>query len=247
MMITFGGVTATSEEIAQVLDALYDAPGDHMKHYLDGTPLEGMDYHKVHRDEIKLFPDIKVPSGTKHQHVAHVRPACIHAMVRVLAESGWDKTLAPVSKSIAEGSSGDGSGFDPISARRTAKQSYGEDQAKLWAEENFPDALVENVGNWFKKQGYDVRVTLADGSQIHIEAKYSEDGLDVFLTEGERRHNQELGCKHEHVLFVVVGAQAIEVEGKWQCSGGTKIPYRNWKIYKDHLEPVMWRYKVPIQ
>jgi hypothetical protein len=32
-MATLGGVTATIEEIAQVLDALYDAPGDHMRRY----------------------------------------------------------------------------------------------------------------------------------------------------------------------------------------------------------------------
>lgn len=40
-MITLGGVTATPEQVAQVLDALYDAPGDQMRHYLKGTPLQG--------------------------------------------------------------------------------------------------------------------------------------------------------------------------------------------------------------
>ena len=50
------------------------------------------------------------------------------------------------------------------------------------------------------KKGYDVQVTLADGSEIHIEAKYSENGSVVLLTEGERAHNQDGKCKHEHVL-----------------------------------------------
>lgn len=199
-MITLGGVTATIEEIAQVLDALYDAPGDQMRHYLKGTPLEGMDYHMVHDEEIERFPEIRVPSGTKQHHVAHVRPACIHAMQRVLSESGWNDGLKPLPKLSIHGSYGGGPGFDPISSRRTAKQNYGEDQAKMWAEEEFPDALVEKVGDRVPKLGYDVRVILADESEMHIEAKYSYDGSVVILTDGERAHIQESGCNHEHVL-----------------------------------------------
>jgi len=95
-MITLGGVTVTGAEIAQVLDALLDTPGDQMRRYLKGTPLEGMDYHKVHDEEIKHFPEIRVSPGTKQHHVAHVKPACIHAMKRVLSESGWhDLQAAP--------------------------------------------------------------------------------------------------------------------------------------------------------
>ena len=245
-MITLGGVTATIEEIAQVLDALYDAPGDHMRRYLKGTPLDGMDYHKVHNEEIELFPEIRVAPGTKQHHVAHVRPACIHAMERVLSGSGWHEGLTPLPKLSIHGSSGGGPGLDPISSRRTAKQNYGEDQAKMWAEKEFPGALVQKVGNFVPKLGYDVQVILADGSEIHIEAKYSEDGSVVMLSEGERTHNQDSGCNHEHVLCVVTGAQVIKVDGKWYCSGGTEIPYRDWKIDKDDLTLMpSWRYKVP--
>ena len=101
-------------------------------------------------------------------------------------------------------------------------------------------------GNAVPKLGYDVRVTLADGSEVHIEAKYSEDGSEVALSEGERAHNQDSGCNHQHVLYVVAGAQAIKVDGEWHCSGGTKIPYRDWKIDADDLTLVKsWRYNVP--
>jgi hypothetical protein len=115
----------------------------------------------------------------------------------------------------------------------------------MWAEKEFPGALVQKVGNWVPKQGYDVRVTLTDGSEVHIEAKYSYDGSEVELSEGERAHNQDPGCNHEHVLYVVAGAQAIEVDGEWQCSDGDKVPYRDWKIDTDDLTPRTWRYSVP--
>ena len=140
---------------------------------------------------------------------------------------------------------GGGPGLDPNPARRTAKKDYGEDQARMWAEKEFPGALVQKVGNWVPKLGYDVRVTLADESEVHIEAKYSEDGSEVILTEGERWHNLDSGCIHEHVLYMVAGAQATEADGEWHCSGGTEDPHRDWIIDAEDLEPMSWRYKVP--
>jgi hypothetical protein len=76
-MVTLGGISATVEEVAQVLDALYDAPGDHMRRYLKGTPLEGMDYHKIHDEEIELFP--RDPGAAGDATTSH-RPcqACLH-------------------------------------------------------------------------------------------------------------------------------------------------------------------------
>ena len=245
MTITLGGVTATTGEIAQTLHVLHDAPGNQMKYYLKATPLAGMDYHKVSKEEIALFPAIRVVPGTKQDHVAHVRPACIHAMERVLSESGWHDPPVPPPELPVHGPGG-GPGFDSNSARRTAKQKYGEDQAKMWAEKEFPGALVKKVGNCVPKPGYDVRVTLADGSEVHIEAKYSYDGSEIGLSEGERKHIQDGGCDHEHVLFVVTGAQATkDDDGEWHCSGGTKIPYRGWRIDRDDLTPITWSYHVP--
>lgn len=244
MTITLGGATANPAEFAEALEVLYDAPGNQMKHYLKDTPLAGMDYHKVAKDEIALFPEIQVAPGTKQEHAAHVRPAVIHAMERVLAEAGWfDPTTSPQEPSAHD--PGGGPGLDPIPGRRTAKQNYGEDQAKRWAEKEFPGALVEKVGNWVPKQGYDVRVTLADKSEVHIEAKYSESGSEVVLTEGERAHNQDHKCEHEHVLYLVAGAQVTKTAGGWHCEGGIEVPHRNWKIDTDNLKPRTWRYNVP--
>jgi len=246
-MITLGGVTATPEQVAQVLDALYDAPGDQMRLYLKGTPLEMMDYHKVHDEEIKNFPNIRVPPGTKQHHVAHVRPACIHAMQRLLSESGWNEGLKPLPKLSLSGAHSGGPGFDPIASRRTAKRYYGENQAAMWAEEEFIGAVIENVGDRVPKLGYDVLVILADGSEVHIEAKYSHDGSAVILTDNERDHILKSGCNHEHVLYVVSEAQAIKLnDNKWHCTGGIKTAHRNWTIDEEDLTPVTsWRYKVP--
>ena len=245
-MITVGGVTASLEETAQVLDSLYDAPGNHMRRYLVGTALEGMDYHKVSAEELYLFPELALPKGTKQHHVAHVRPACIHALQRLLAEAGWHVEIAPLPKLPVHSAPNGSSGFDPISSRRTAKRYYGEAKAETWAKKEFPGALVQKVGDWVPKQGYDVRATLADGFEIHIEAKYSESGSTVMLSEGERSHVQESECIYEHVLYVVTGAQVININEKWHCSGGSEVAYRNWKIGSDELKLIpSWRYNVP--
>jgi hypothetical protein len=157
----------------------------------------------------------------------------------VLSEPGWHDAPVPPPELSVHSPGGGGPGLDPISARRAAKQNYGEDQAKMWAEKEFPGALVKKVGNCVPKPGYDVRVTLADGSEVHIEAKYSEGGSEVELSEGDS------GCNHEHVLYVVAGADATKVDGEWQCSGGHETPHRNWKIDTDDLKPRTWRYNVP--
>ena len=48
------------------------------------------------------------------------------------------------------------------------------------------------------------------------------------------------------LLYVVSGAQAINLDDKWHCTGGTKIPHRNWKIDKNDLTLIpSWRYNVP--
>ena len=74
MTITLGGVTATTAEIAQTLDALYDAPGNQMKCYLKDTPLAGMDYQKVSKA-------ILIPGGWSHSR-ENPGPACT-------AVAGW--------------------------------------------------------------------------------------------------------------------------------------------------------------
>ena len=69
----------------------------------------------------------------------------------------------------------------------------------------------------------------------------------VELTDDERKHNQDSGCIHEHVLFVVSGVQADQVEGgTWYCWGGIPRYVRSWKIADPDLElQPIWLYTVP--
>jgi hypothetical protein len=144
MTITLGGVTATTAEIAQTLARRPVRRAREPDEVLpEGHPARRDGLPKVSKEEIALFPEIRVVPGTKQNHVAQVRPACIHAMKRVLSEPGWHDALVPPPELSVHGPGGGGRGLDTISVRRTAKQNYGEDQAKMWAEKEFPGALVQ--------------------------------------------------------------------------------------------------------
>jgi Protein NO VEIN, C-terminal len=150
-------------------------------------------------------------------------------------------------KTDGPGHGGRGPGHDLITGRRTKKKEYGENLAVKWGW-TVPGAVsVKKVADDFDKLGYDVRVTLADGNQLHIEAKTTEGtGSMLAITEGERKHNQDSGCKHEHVLFVVSDVKAAISNDEWHCSGGTPAILPNWKIATSDLtEQPSWLYKVP--
>lgn len=54
---------------------------------------------------------------------------------------------------------------------------------------------VEKVPDNFSKLGYDVWAILAEGKEVHIEAKTtSSNGEIVAIEEGEREHNQTPGA-----------------------------------------------------
>jgi hypothetical protein len=150
-------------------------------------------------------------------------------------------------KTDGPGHGGRGPGHDLITGRRTKKKAYGENLAVKWGW-TVPGAVsVEKVADNVPKLGYDVRVTLTDGKQVHIEAKATEgNGEIVAIEEGERKHNQDSGCEHEHVLFVVSDVKAAVINGEWQCSAGTPAILPNWKIATSDLtEQPSWLYKVP--
>jgi len=113
----------------------------------------------------------------------------------------------------------------------------------------FPGAEVAMVGDHVPKLNYDVEVRLNDGTQVHIEAKATSDyiGAWIELTDDERKHNQDSGCIHEDVLFVVSGVRADQVEGgKWCCWGGVPSYVRSWRIADPDLElQPTWLYTVP--
>jgi hypothetical protein len=151
MKVEFGGVS-TPGAIAQTLEVLREAPGDHMKDPLSNTPLAKMDYHQVSRDELSLFPDIQVAPAQKQDHVARVQPACIHAMERALEEFGRYDPPEPQPQ-LPSGVYVGAPGYDPISGRRTAKRNYGEDQAKKWAEERRGTVIPAPDGDALPQEG----------------------------------------------------------------------------------------------
>jgi Domain of unknown function (DUF3883) len=208
-----------------------------------GNPLATCNYHEIAKATRVAFPPLVQAAGTKQEHTAHEKNAFVFAL-KVYAGHAHDISAAP-----ADGAPiNSGPGHDLIAGRRMAKKNYGENKAAEWARKTFPEAvLVETVGDQVPKLGYDVKVTLAHGKQVHIEAKASAgDGSVVALEEGERKHNQDCGCAHEHVLFVVSDVQSTKIDGEWKCSGGSAAVIRHWKIALADLTPQpSWLYRVP--
>jgi hypothetical protein len=179
----------------------------------------------------------------------HRFPQTRHAVLWWLEETfpEWVEPAFPeLTRADEEEHSEIGPGFDPITGRRTAKKDYGEKEAMRWARRCFPSAQVEKVADWNPKQGYDVRVTLADGRELHIEAKATQgNGDKVHIEEGERCHNLDNLCKAGHVLFVISGVDCKITDGKWECTGGEAKFIHDWRIDKSDLKPTRYRYTVP--
>jgi hypothetical protein len=244
-----GGVLATLEQINAAITKLEATGGTAIAQQMRtiGSPLASCDYHKVARDTRTAFPALIQPAGTKQKPTAHEKNAFVFAL-RVYA--GHAQNLPAQQDASADGKPADpgsGPGHDLVAARRTTKKNYGENQAAAWGRTIPGAVLVEQVGDQVPKLGYDVKVTLADGTQIHIEAKASGgEGDLVAIEEGERAHNQDSACRHEHVLFVVPHVQAAKIDDEWECSGGDPVIIRNWKIAtSDLILQPSWLYTVP--
>jgi hypothetical protein len=241
-----GGVLVTLEQVNAAIAKLETTGGTAIAQQLRaiGSPLASCNYHKVARDTRTAFPALVQAAGTKQEPTAHEKNAFVFAL-RVYA--GHASDLPAVATEGDLSGPGSGPGHDLIALRRTAKKNYGENQAAEWGRMIPGAVVVEKVGDQVPKLGYDVRVTLADGRQVHIEAKASAGPGDlVAIEEGERAHNQDSGCGHEHVLFVVSGVQAAKIDGEWKCSGGQVAIIRSWKIASPGLtlQP-SWLYTVP--
>lgn len=241
-----GGVLVTLQQVNAAIVKLEATGGTAIAQQLRaiGSPLAECDYHKVASDTRTAFPALIKAAGTKQDPTAHEKNAFVFAL-RVYAGHAHDLPAAAV-KGDPVGP-GSGPGHDLIAARRTAKKNYGENQAAEWARTIPGAVLVEKVGDRVPKLGYDVKVTLADGTQVHIEAKATGgDGDLVAIEEGERAHVEDSGCGHEHVPFVVSGVQAAKTDGEWKCSGGEAAIHRDWKITPSDLvlQP-SWLYRVP--
>jgi len=248
-----GGVQATRDQIIAALTKLEATGGTAIAQQLRsiGSPLSSCDYHKVARDTRAAFPALIHKSGTKQSPTAHEKNAFTFAL-RVYAVLAQDLPAPEVASGEGDQADpGSGPDYDPIAARNAAKKKYGEDQAKKWAEGEFPAALlVKKVGDDNPKPGYDVRVITADGSEIHIEAKCSGSNGDVELTKGEVDHVQGTGaknpCAHEHILFRVLNAHFTETSGEWKCLGSDADIHRGWAIDVSSLTPSRYAYKTPV-
>jgi len=239
-----GGVLVTLEQISAAITKLEAIGGTAIAQPLRaiGSPLATCDYHKVARDARKAFPTLAQPKGTKQKHTPREKNSFVFALK---VHTGLAEKLPATA--VLRDPAGSGPGHDLITARRMAKKNYGEDQAEEWARTLPGVVLVEKVADQVPKLGYDVRATLAGGTQVHIEAKATEGkGNRVAIEEGERAHNQDSGCDHQHVLFVISDIQAAEIDGKWKCSGGNAAVVLDWKIASSDLilQP-SWLYMVP--
>jgi hypothetical protein len=224
-------------------------------HPLGELPSGAKWWAKVHDDVIEqgLYQDS--PPGPPEHRTPRQRGAVIAWLNYRILPALAGEPLASAMSTSTTGSgahhppTGIGPGHDLIAGRRTAKRHYAEKLAGKWAASTFPGADVAMVGDHIPKLHYDVEVRLDDGKQVHIEAKATSDyvGARVELTDDERKHNQDSGCIHEHVLFVVSGVRADQVEGgTWYCWGGVPRYVRNWKIADPDLEPQpTWLYTVP--
>lgn len=253
----------TIEQITGLRDILAKTRDDtairsHLKkhgHPLGDLPSETKWWKKIHDDMIEqgLYQD--PPAGPPEHRAAKQRGAVIAWLnARILPVLAGEPPASTASTSTTgpgahHPPTGIGPGYDLITGRRTAKRHYAEKLAAKWAASTFPGAVVEMVGDHVPKLHYDVEVRLGDGKLVHIEAKATSDyiGARVELTDDEREHNQDSGCAHEHVLFVVSGVRADQLEGgKWYCWGGVPRYVREWKIAEPDLEPQpRWLYTVP--
>jgi hypothetical protein len=243
--VEIGGVLVTPLEVDAAIAKLEAVGGTAIAQPLRaiGSPLAACKYHEVAKATRTAFPTLVKDAGTKQKHTPHEKVAFVFAL-KVHAGYPYDLPGGPAEGDLA----GSGPGHDLIAGRRTAKKNYGEYQAAEWAGKTFRTAmLIEKVADQVPKLGYDVRVILADGAQVHIEAKASAgDGSLVALEEGERAHIQDSDCEHEHVLFVLSAVQAAEIDGEWKCSGGHAIAIRDWTIASADLElQPSWLYRVP--
>lgn len=223
----------------------------HHHHPLGALPSGRKWWLRVHKamKEAGLYRDQR--SGTHSKPADNKRRAVIAWLdLRILPALAGEH-LASAASMDTRGAQhpprGTGPGHDLIAGRRTAKRHYGEGLAAEWGW-TIPGAVqVRKVGDNVPKLGYDVEVTLDNGKQVHIEAKATADsGNRVELEEGERKHNQDPGCGHEHVLFVVSGVQSAQIQGEWKCWGGDPKYVPNWKIAESDLElQPRWLYRVP--
>lgn len=86
--VNIGGVHVTHAEVQSAISHLEAAKSTNVKGPLKskGHPLAAMDYMDVSKKELAKYPHLKVPPGSKQQHVGQVKLAVLHHLHRKAGE-----------------------------------------------------------------------------------------------------------------------------------------------------------------
>jgi MrcB-like, N-terminal domain/Domain of unknown function (DUF3883) len=124
---------------------------------------------------------------------------------------------------------------------------------ELWAEDRAIEhftamgwTTIERVGHF---RPYDLECSNEAGEILHVEVKGTQSrGEKVELTEGEVRHNRNIGdCPAAYHAFYAVARIQVSTEGEIISTGAEEVTcIIPWKIDEDNdLAPIKYTYAVP--
>jgi hypothetical protein len=102
--VDVGGVAVTKQQILDAIKVLNDSKATNVKLPLKhaGHVLQDMDYMGVSDAELKAHPELKVPQGTKKQHVGKVKNAVLHHLAGKLDELSKNEAEEKVAQHAEE-------------------------------------------------------------------------------------------------------------------------------------------------
>lgn len=100
--VDVGGVAVTKAEIKDAIAKLTSSKSTQIKGLLKGNPLFASDYGSVYKAELKKYPHLQVPPGTKKAHVPEAKNAFIHALTDHLVTMSDDDASEEVAKAVRE-------------------------------------------------------------------------------------------------------------------------------------------------
>jgi hypothetical protein len=128
-IIDVGGVAATTEQIAEAVSILEKDHSTNVKLPLKhrGNPLWEMDYHGISKVYYQTHP--KLPPGTPHEHVAHVKKAVLHYLRKLenlsqnpVAGSAAERALATAEDEVGQEEDAERPPDDDYDARQRVRK-----------------------------------------------------------------------------------------------------------------------------
>ena len=135
----------------------------------------------------------------------------------------------------------EGQGFTSNSKIRRAVESYAVFKAREYLEaQGFTD-----IRDCSKKKSYDF-TCVRYGEMHYVEVKGTQtNGSTVIVTANEAKHMRSVA--HTAILFVVSSVRvAINKDGKPVASGGKECVLFPWRIADRALDPIAYRYSLPV-